>query len=713
MIYDGQCLSVVQSKQKIVSLIFDHQVDTVNKLSRTTLNEFKSAIEAIKQLDDIQGLLIKSGKKDFIVGADIDEFIEFTQLTEEQLSDWLKQVNILFKSIEDFSFPTVSLVSGYALGGGFELCLCTDYRILDIEASVGLPEVKLGLFPGFGGTVRLPRLIGADNAIEWICLGRSYTAKEALQFGAIDAMVPLNQLEIAGLDLLARCQTGELDWKASRQKKLKPLSLMPADQMMIFETAKSFVKSKAGPHYPAPLSAVKIMQQHADLMRDEALRMEEAAFPKVAKTAVSQNLIALFLQDQALKKKTKNMIQNIPHLKQSAVIGAGIMGGGIAYQSAYHDIPIVMKDIVKTGLDQGLQEASKLLIKQIDRQKITTQRMAEILTKITATLSYDVLSSVDFVIEAVIEVESIKQQVLQELEHHLSDTSIICSNTSTLSITKLAQSLKYPARFCGMHFFNPVHRMPLVEIIRGEKTHPDTIATTVAYANKMGKTAIVVNDCPGFFVNRVLFPYLAALNPLIAEGISFESIDSIMEKMGWPMGPATLLDLIGLDTAQHVEKIMAAGFPDRMPVTFNNPLEKLLKANYLGKKNKIGFYEYHRDKKNKEIKTVNMKAIELLYGANTPKQGEADHIIQRMMIPMAMESIRCLEEKIIDNPAEADMALLYGLGFPPFKGGIFRYIDAFGLDHFVKTAQSFLSVSPMYQPTESLCQLAKQGKTYY
>ncbi len=715
MIYEGKYLSVTQSKNKIIQLVFDNQTETVNKLNRATLNELTVAIDTITQLNDGVGLIIKSQKKDFIVGADINEFVEFSALTESELSQWLQQVNQLFSKIEDLPFPTVSIVSGHALGGGFELCLSTDYRILSREASVGLPEVKLGIFPGFGGTVRLPRLIGTDNAIEWICLGRSYQAQEALESGAIDAVVPSEQLEAAGIDILIQCQNNELNWKPHRQKKIDPLTLSPVEQMMVFETAKAFIKSKAGPHYPAPLSAVKTIQSHADLSRDKALLVESKAFSKIAKTDVAKNLITLFLSDQALKKKTNDSIQSMLEIKQGAVIGAGIMGGGIAYQSVCHDIPIVMKDIQNTGLVQGLSEVVILLNKQIARKKITAQRMSDILIQITPTLYYDAVKSVDIVVEAVVELLPVKTQVLNEIEEVVSESTVICSNTSTLSITTLANTLKNPERFCGMHFFNPVHRMPLVEVIRGKKTHPDTIAKTVAYAKKIGKIAIVVNDCPGFFVNRVLFPYLAALNPLIAEGISIEQIDSTLEKFGWPMGPAALLDLIGLDTAKHVETIMAAGFPDRMSSIPDNPIDKLLNAGCLGKKNNLGFYHYLMDKKkkNKVLKEKNPKAIELLYGQSMPKTGNEDEIIERMMIPMAMEAIRCLEEGIIDNPAEADMALIYGLGFPPFKGGIFRYIDAYGLKNLVEKAKSFSSIGAVYKPTDALCQLAEQKGSYY
>ena len=713
MIYKGQRITVRRYKTNIAELIFDNTSAAINKFDKATLGELDQAVIAIKNDQNIIAVIVSSTKNDFIVGADITEFLDYFAQPDEVLLQWLQEANRIFSAFEDLPVPTVSMIDGNALGGGFEMCLASDYRIMTPTAMVGLPEVKLGIFPGFGGTVRLSRLTGADNAIEWICQAGTHNADEALRIGAVDAVVSLDLLKKSAVDLLQKCCAGEFDFKARRQQKKEPMSLTSIESMMVFETAKGFVAGKAGPHYPAPVAAIKAMQAHADQERDAALKTEAKHFVKMAKTPVARHLVNLFLGDQLIKKKAKTLTHDTVDINQSAVVGAGIMGGGIAYQSAYKNIPVIMKDIAQQGLDHGLKEAGKLLCKQITRKKIDAGRMGEILSHITPTLHYADFDKVDIVIEAVVENEKIKQQTLQDLEKAVKKNTVICSNTSTLSISKLAESLKNPENFCGMHFFNPVHRMPLVEIIRGEKTSNQTIAATVAYAQQIGKTPIVVNDCPGFFVNRVLFPYFSGLAHLVHESVDFHLIDKVMEKFGWPMGPAYLLDVVGLDTAVHAESIMAKGFPERMAKTIKSPIDMLVKQGRLGQKNNLGFYQYAADKKGRPVKKSDSSVQKLLYNKQSPSEIDEETIVNRMMIPMAMESIRCLEENIINSPTDADMALIYGLGFPPFRGGIFRYIDDMGLDTFVSMADRFSAISPIYEPTDQLRTLAEKNTAFY
>ncbi|KZZ45651.1 multifunctional fatty acid oxidation complex subunit alpha, partial [Oleiphilus sp. HI0085] len=474
---------------------------------------------------------------------------EFTDLfagSEEELIANNLQANAVFSAIEDLPFPSVTAINGIALGGGFEMCLSTDYRVMSPTAKVGLPEVKLGIFPGFGGTVRLPRLIGADNAIEWIAGTKEYKAPDALKFGAVDAVVDADKLEAAAIDLVKQAVAGKLDYKARREEKTSKLKLNPMESMMTFETAKGFVAGQAGPNYPAPVEAIKAMQKHSGMARDKAIEVEAKGFAKMAKTSVSASLIGLFLNDQALKAQAKALEPKASEVKKAAVLGAGIMGGGIAYQSALKGTPIIMKDIAQAGIDLGLSEASKLLTKRVSKGKMKAEKMAEVLNSIDPALSYGDFGDVDLVVEAVVENPKVKDIVLCEVEDQVSEDTILTSNTSTISIDLLAKNLKRPENFCGMHFFNPVHMMPLVEVIRGEKTSEETIATTVAYAKAMGKTPVVVNDCPGFLVNRILFPYFGGFAALVRDGADFQRVDKIMEKFGWPMGPAYLLDVVGM-----------------------------------------------------------------------------------------------------------------------------------------------------------------------
>lgn len=714
MIYQGEVLSVEVIEGGIAKLRFNSK-GSVNKLDRATLASLEEAVSALEQHSDITGLMVTSDKDAFIVGADITEFLEMFDLPTATLNDWLSQANRIFNRIEDLPYPTVTVVRGYALGGGCECILSTDFRIGDASARIGLPETKLGIMPGFGGTVRLPRLMGADNAMEWITTGQDNKADACLALGVLDAVVETEQLEASALQLLKDAALGKQDWQAKRAQKTAPLTLDKLEAAMSFNTAKGMVAAKAGPHYPAPMMAVKTIEAAAGLNRAEALEIEQQNFIKLTQTSVARSLVGIFLNDQLIKGKARQAAKAASPTKKAAVLGAGIMGGGIAYQSASRGIPAVMKDINDQALTLGMTEAGKLLNKQLERGKIDGRKLAQVLASITPTLSYDGLEGVDTVVEAVVENPKIKGQVLSEVEARVADNTVIASNTSTIPISDLAKNLKHPDRFCGMHFFNPVHRMPLVEIIRGEQTSDDTINQVVAYAAAMGKSPIVVNDCPGFFVNRVLFPYFFGFNQLVADGADFVSVDKVMEKkFGWPMGPAYLLDVVGIDTGHHAAAVMAEGFPERMSKSGRDAIDVMYEQQRFGQKNGKGFYVYSEDKKGKLKKDADPQSYQLLAEvAGTPVELEADDIIARMMIPMINEVVLCLEEGIIGSPAEADMALVYGIGFPPFHGGVFRYLDNMGLAAYVALADSFAHLGPLYQVSDGLRQMAAANKTFY
>lgn len=714
MIYQSTPIEVELLPNQIARLCFNAP-GSVNKFDRDTLSALDKALDAILTHEEIKGLLLTSGKDAFIVGADITEFLGLFAQSEDVLLEWLAQANAVFNKLEDLPFPTLSAINGFALGGGCETILATDLRIADTSARFGLPETKLGIIPGFGGTVRLPRIIGVDNALEWITSGKEQRPDAALAVGALDAVVAPDKLHQAALNMLNDAIKGKLDWQSRRQRKQVALTLPKLEATMSFTTAKGMVFKLAGKHYPAPMAAVDVVEAAAGMNRADALQVEHQAFAQLAKTDVATALIGLFLNDQLVKGKAKKTTKQASPINQAAVLGAGIMGGGIAYQSASKGTPIVMKDIAQDALDLGLNEAAKLLSKQVERGRSTPAKMAGVLNNITPALDYAPLAQADVVVEAVVENPKVKSMVLAEVEAQVGDNAIIASNTSTISIDLLAKSIKNPARFCGMHFFNPVHRMPLVEVIRGEHTTDATVASVVAYASKMGKTPIVVNDCPGFFVNRVLFPYFAGFNGLLADGGDFSAIDKVMEKQfGWPMGPAYLLDVVGLDTAHHAQAVMAEGFPDRMGKIGRDAIDIMFDNQRLGQKNGKGFYNYTMDKRGKPKKELDAVAINLLnteYGDT--KAFSSDEIIARTMIPMIIETVRCLEEGIIASPAEADMGLIYGLGFPMFRGGVFRYLDTMGVTNFVALADKYAHLGGLYQVTDKMRELAANNGSYY
>ncbi|MEZ9489623.1 fatty acid oxidation complex subunit alpha FadB [Vibrio breoganii] len=715
MIYQAETLTVKQHQDGIAEICFSG-ANSVNKLDLKTLESLDIGIKSLQQLKDLKGVIVTSDKEAFIVGADITEFLGLFAKPKEELSQWLQFANSIFNNLEDLPVPTISVIKGHALGGGCEAILATDFRLADKTANIGLPETKLGIMPGFGGTVRLPRLIGADSAMEIITAGSSKRAEQLLKIGLIDAIVDTDKLFDSAVSLIQDANRGAIDWQARRKQKTSPLGLGKLEAMMSFTTAKGLVAQKAGPHYPAPMMAVKTIEGAARFARDEALTIERENFIILTQTEVATSLVGLFLNDQYIKGLAKKAAKasNTP-TGRAGVLGAGIMGGGIAYQSALKGVPVLMKDIAQPSLDLGLDEASKLLNSRLQRGRIKADKVAKVLTSITPSLHYAGIEQADVIIEAVVENPKIKASVLAEVEQYADKDAVITSNTSTIPINLLAKSLERPENFCGMHFFNPVHRMPLVEIIRGEKTSDETINRVVAYAAKMGKSPIVVNDCPGFFVNRVLFPYFNGFSQLVNDGADFQHVDKVMERQfGWPMGPAYLLDVVGLDTAHHAQQVMASGFPERMAKQGPDAIDVLFEQQRYGQKNGAGFYEYQPDRKGKPKKSFNPEVSEYLATLNAPnKQFSDEEVLHRMMIPMINEVVLCLEENIIASPQEADMALVYGLGFPPFRGGVFRYLDSLGINNYLALCEQYQSLGPLYKAPQLLHSMANSGDSFY
>lgn len=712
MIYSGKALSVALLPSGTAHLVFDLNGSSVNKFNQATLLELQEAVGSVQKCG-ARGIIFSSAKTTFIVGADITEFTVMFQQDEKQISEWLIAANKIFNAIEDLPMPSVTAINGTALGGGFEMAISTDYRVATSAAVVGFPEVKLGILPGFGGTVRLPRLIGADNANQWISSGAHIKAEQAFKEGALDALVEQELLISAAEKIIEQCVAGKLNYKKARLQKMAPLPLQPIELNVAFETAKALVSAQAGPHYPAPITAVEVMQRGATKGRDEALLLEHQGFIKLAKTSVAENLVQMFLNDQFLGGKAKQHLQGARSVQGSAVLGAGIMGGGIAYQSALTGTPIIMKDVMQAGLDLGVKEVRKQLDKAVIRGKLDRNSMINVLSSIKPTLDYDGFGKVDFVIEAVIENPKIKKSVLAEVEAAVADGTIIATNTSTISVDELATALKHPENFCGMHFFNPVPVMPLVEVIRGKASSQEAISTTVAYAKKMGKTPIVVNNCPGFLVNRILFPYFGAFSQLLRDGADFRQVDKAMEKFGWPMGPAYLLDVVGIDTAVHAQAVMAAGF-ERMQLKFTSAIDKLFESKTIGQKSGSGFYLYKPDKKGKPKKLPNPDVDALIKSVQPEKRTFSDEeIVERMMLAMCLETARCLEDKIVETAIEADMGLVLGIGFPAFRGGALRYMDSIGLGQVLALSDKYAKLGLLYQATENMLAMKNAGEKYY
>ncbi len=716
MVYQGNRITVSMLADGIANMHYNAEGESVNKFDAETNKQFSEAVTALEHANDVKGLIVTSGKGVFIAGADITEFVASFKQDEDSIKEWLIGINDDFNRFEDLPFPKVAAINGAALGGGCEMTLVCEYRVMSDKAIIGLPETQLGIFPGFGGTVRSTRLIGIDNALELIATGTPKKALDALTVGLVDAVVAADDLQDAAIDLVKKCLSGELNWQAKRAEKLNPVLLNPLEQAMAFSSAKGMIFAKANPkQYPAPALAIEAIEKHVNLPRNEAIQVEATYFAKAARTPQAESLVGLFLNDQLVKKLAKKHSKQAHDINEAAVLGAGIMGGGIAYQAASRGLPIIMKDIKSEQLDLGMGEASKLLGKMVDRGKMTPSKMGETLSRIRPTLNYGDFSETDIVIEAVVENPKVKRIVLKEVEGLVKDDCILASNTSTISITYLAEALERPENFVGMHFFNPVSRMPLVEVIRGEKSSEQAISTTVALATKMGKVPVVVNDCPGFLVNRVLFPYFGAFDLLLKQGADFVHVDKTMEKFGWPMGPAYLIDVVGLDTGVHGAEVMAEGYPDRMKPDYKGAIEHLYDNERLGQKNGIGFYKYEMDKRGKPKKTVDETTYELLTATtDSDKQTFDDQaIIDRLMLSFCNETVRCLEDNIVSTPSEADMAMIMGVGFPPFRGGPCRYIDQMGLDTYLALCEKYAHLGKAYEAPQKIRDMVAAGETFY
>lgn len=711
--YAGKSVTLTLAENGIAELVLDAAEASVNVMNTHLQDELGQALAALTAADGVKGLLLSSAKPAFVLGADITEFTALFDLDADAIVEWAGRVHTLLDTIENLPYPTVAAVNSMALGGGMELALSTDLRVTDSKAKLGLPEVNLGICPGWGGTVRLARLIGAEAGLSWMLTGKPVKAAVALEQGAVDAVAEPENLMEEARAVLQQAIDGERDYMARRAAKQAAMA-SGEESAAAMAAARAQFGKRLDPRYPAAPSILNSVTEAMDKPFAEAIAIEARCFSELAIGFEARNLVGLFLSDQVVKKKTRGWAKQGAEVKQAAVLGAGIMGGGIAYQSSLSGVGIRMKDITQEALDLGMSTAGSILDRSISKGRMTEEGKEKILAGIQPELTYEGFDSVDYVVEAVVERVDVKRAVLSEVEQKVPSSSIVASNTSTISIDLLAESLARPEQFCGMHFFNPVHAMQLVEIIRGEKTSDETIGTTVAYAATLGKTPIVVRDCPGFLVNRVLFPYFNGFNRLLMDGVDFERIDAVMEQFGWPMGPAYLADVIGLDTMVHADRVLEEGFPERMGHTDRPVIETLLEQGALGQKNGVGFYEYGKDENGKRFKRRSEKVSAILEQRVSRNVEVTDaEIIERMMIPMCLETARCLEEGIVDTAAEADMGLILGLGFPRFRGGALRHIDTVGAATFAAQVEAHADQGPLYQVTDGVREMAENGKRFF
>ncbi len=717
---------------KIWSVTFDLPGEKVNKFSRQAIDEFRELLPKLEKLHSdgqIEALVVLSGKPGiFIAGADI-EMIRAAK-TEEEARELSRSGQKMVDAWEDLPFPTVVAIQGAALGGGCELSLASTAIVMsqDPAARIGLPEVQLGFVPGMGGCVRLPRKVGLATALDMILTGKTLTGERAAKAGLAEVCLPAPAFHEAALRWteanLASLKAGK---RLAKEPKLggmggpmgTALERTPMGRGVMFKKAREGVMSKTRGKYPAALEAIEVLRDTGGAFGDrilgqartEAMEREAHGFGKCAATAVSKNLIRVFFLTEAVKKsKGVNRDDIKPKsVRSGGVLGAGVMGGGIAHLMADKGIQARMKDLGAPALETGIKQATRLFSKDVQKRKITMRQAQQKLNLIAPVMDYSGFRSVELVVEAIVEKMDVKKKVLAELEQQVSAGCVIASNTSSLSITEMQSALSRPQNFGGMHFFNPVAKMPLVEVIRGEKTSDETVAAIFNLSKQMGKMPIVVKDSPGFLVNRLLMPYLNEATWLVADGVPIERLDEVILDFGMPMGPMELIDEVGVDVGDKVAHILHSAFGARMePAPANG---KVVAAGRLGKKNGKGIYEYDAQGRHK---TLNPEIYTIL-GIQPSGQGITDEeIVDRCILPMINEAARCLEDQVVATADDVDLGMIMGTGFPPFHGGLLRYADSVGAKVLVEKLRKYQQkFGARYEPAALLLKLAESGKTFH
>ena len=685
----------------------------VNTLSQGALRELAGLVGQLGKRTDLRGLLFRSTKPgQFVAGADLNDLAALAYITPEQATGALAAGHQIFSGLSRLPFPTVALIDGNCLGGGTELVLSMDDRLASTapHTQIGLPEVKIGLIPGWGGTQRLPRLIGLNPAIEIITSGEPVSAQKAAALGLVFDAVPAEKLVEEGTRRIKYLQeTGE--WKARRERLRQPIGLDQDEMMFAFAVAEGLVKSKTKGQYPAPLAALKAIREGCNLPLEEGLKAEQKAVGELVGSPILGNLIAIFFMKNRLSRDPGVGDPSVAPrpVNHVGVLGTGLMGSGIAAAHARSGIRTAMVDVDDARLKDGIRRASDVVMSRIKIGRAKPQDLANMLAMLSTATNPSIFADSDVVIEAVTENPSLKKEVYQKLASVLRDDAILASNTSTISITKLAESAPHADRFVGMHFFNPVDRMELVEVIRGAKTSDETVATVVALSKRIRKTPIVVRDCAGFLVNRILMPYMNEALLLLQEGVSMAAIDRAATRFGMPMGPIALTDMVGLGTACYAGKLLAGAYSDR--VVTSPILEEMLKLGGADHQSALRFW-IAKGKGGKPEPNPAVLSIIAKHKTGEKTMDEPE-ITDRLFFPMLLEATRVLEEGIVREPGDVDMGLILGIGFPPFRGGILRWADTVGAGKIAERLARYAPLGKRYEPTESLLRLAKAGETFY
>lgn len=693
----------------IAILTMDVPGETMNTLKEQFGPEITEILAEIKADSSIKGLVVTSGKADsFVAGADITMLAACK--SEADAKTLSQQGHVVFSELEGLSIPVIAAINGACLGGGLELALACHLRVCsdDKKTMLGVPEVQLGLLPGSGGTQRLPRLVGIATALDMMLTGKQVRPKQALKMGLVNDVVPNSILIETAVELAKKGKQAAKPVKQSKINQFLESSSFTRDIM--FDQARKQVMKKTQGNYPAPAKIIDCVRQGMNKGMIKGLEVEATHFANLVMSKESAALRSLFFATTEMKKETGAEGASPRKVKKVMVLGGGLMGGGIAsVTTTKAKIPARVKDISEQGLSNALSYAYKLLDKGVKRRHMTPAARDNIMSLMTTTTEYTGIKDADIVVEAVFEDLALKHQMVKDVERECGENTIFASNTSSLPIGQIAAAASRPENVIGLHYFSPVEKMPLVEVIAHKTTSPETIATTVAFARKQGKTPIVVQDGAGFYVNRILALYMNEAAQLLLEGQRIEHLDRALVTFGFPVGPMTLLDEVGIDVGGKISPILEKELGERFkaPAAF----DKLLADDRKGRKNGKGFYQYGpKAKKDKLVDESVYKVLDILIASDK----EAKDVAERCTVQMLNEAVRCLEEGIIASARDGDIGAIFGIGFPPFLGGPFRYIDTLGAKNLVDTLNGYQSLyGERFAPCDTLVKMASDGSQFY
>ena len=699
----------VQRDGDVALLIFDLPGESVNKLSRAVKDEFTAMLETLRQDASVKAVVIISGKPDmFIAGADIEEFA--AAKTEEAFVRLSREGQQLLDGLAAFPKPVLAAVHGPCLGGGLELLLACHYRIASNHPKtvLGVPEVQLGLIPGAGGCNRLPRLVGLRAALDMILTGKHVRADKALKSGLVDEVVHPAILRATAVRVARRLVARGVPLRRAGGNWL-PDRTAPGQALVLWQARRMTLK-RTGGHYPAPLAALDAVRYSLAEGMGKGLPREAELFAAMAATDVSRRLVEIFFATTSLKKDA-GVPPPVPEprpVTRLAVLGAGFMGSGIAAVAADQaQVPVRMKDEELARVGRGLKNVAGLINENVRRRRYHRREGERRLALVSGGTDYSGFRNADLVIEAVFEDLDVKRAVLRDVEAVARADCIFASNTSTIPIARIAEASGHPETVIGMHFFSPVHRMPLLEVITAPHTSAQTTVTAVAFGRRMGKTVIVVEDRPGFFINRILSPYMIEAGHLLAGGAPIEALDRAMTRWGFPVGPVTLLDEVGLDVAVKAGSVMVEAFGERLRPAI--PLERLVEAGRLGRKSGLGFFRYQDGR--------NAGADEAVYGLLGVQKGAGPGeaaIVEHLTLAMLNEAARALEEGVVRQPRDGDVGAIFGIGYPPFRGGPFRAMDVMGAAQLVAALEQLAGrYGQRFAPASVLVDQARRGGRFY